>query len=94
MKKKYYAIRTAMVFEKTVLVPVDSVEDIFDAIELVDQGVEVASIDLLNEQADCKTEIDKRYPDGILLSDDEIDVCGSDGVSVLKNCKTMASAKR
>ena len=54
-KKKYYAITTTMTFEKTVLVPVDSVEDIDEAIDLVDCGVEVSSIDLLNEECDFET---------------------------------------
>lgn len=54
-KKKYYAITTSVTFEKTVLVPVDSVEDIDEAIDLVDCGVEVASINLLNEEADFET---------------------------------------
>lgn len=35
-----------MKFEKTVLVPVDQVEDIDEAIDLVNGGVEVSSIDL------------------------------------------------
>ncbi len=73
MKKKYYAIRTAMTFEKTILVPVDSVKDLYEAIDLVDCGVETSSIMLLTEQADCVTEtagfVDR---DGIAeLSDDE-----------------------
>lgn len=54
-KKKYYAITTSMTFEKTVLVPVGSVEDIDAAIDLVNCGVEVASVDLLNEEADFET---------------------------------------
>lgn len=54
-KKKYYAITTSMTFEKTVLVPTDSVKDIDEAIDLVDCGVKVALIDLLNEKADCET---------------------------------------
>lgn len=54
-KKKYYAITTSMLFEKTVLVPVDSVIDLDQAIDLVDCGVEVASIGLLTEQAECET---------------------------------------
>ena len=72
-KKKYYAITTTMTFEKTVLVPVDTVEDINEAIDLVDCGVEVASIDLLNEDADCETK-PSPYADenGIYeLTDDE-----------------------
>lgn len=72
-KKKYYAITTTMTFEKTVLVPVDSVKDIDEAIDLVDCGVEVASVDLLNEEADFKTK-QSPYSDenGIYeLSDDE-----------------------
>ena len=48
-KKKYYAITTSMTFEKTVLVPVDSVEDLDEAKDLVDCGVEVSSIMLLEE---------------------------------------------
>lgn len=73
MKKKYYAIRTAMTFEKTILVPVDSVKDLYEAIDLVDCEVETSSIMLLNEQAECVTEtagfVDR---DGIAeLSDDE-----------------------
>lgn len=54
-KKKYYAITTSMTFEKTVLVPVDSVEDVDEAIDLVDCGVEISSIMLLDEQAECET---------------------------------------
>lgn len=55
MKQKYYAVKTSMLFEKTVLVPVDSVEDINEAIDLVDCGVEMGSVDLLNEEAECET---------------------------------------
>lgn len=72
-KKKYYAITTSMTFEKTVLVPVDSVKDIDEAIDLVDCDVEVSSIGLLNEEADCETK-QSPYADknGIYeLSDDE-----------------------
>ena len=53
--KKYYAITTSMTFVKTVLVPVDSVEDIYEAKELVDNAVEDFTIELLNEDADCET---------------------------------------
>lgn len=82
-KKKYYAITTKMTFEKTVLVPDDSVGDINEAIDLVDCGVEVASIDLLNEDADCET-IKSPYADenGIYeLTDDEAalyQICSGD----------------
>ena len=72
-KKKYYAVTTSMTFEKTVLVPVDSVKDIDEAIDLVDYGVEVCSIDLLNEEADYETK-QSPYADenGVYeLSDDE-----------------------
>ena len=55
--KKYYAITTSMTFQKTVLVPVDAVENLGEAIDLVDAGVEIASINLLNEEAECKTEV-------------------------------------
>ena len=61
-KKKYYAITTSMTFEKTVLVPVDSVKDINEAIRIVDDAVELCGIDLLNEEAECKTEA-SRYAD-------------------------------
>lgn len=61
-KKKYYAITTSMTFEKTVLVPVDSVKDIDEAIRIVDDAVEFCDIDLLNEEAECKTEA-SRYAD-------------------------------
>ena len=57
MKKKYYKLTTSMTFQKTVLVPVESVKDVNEAIDLVDCGVEVASIDLLNEEAECETKI-------------------------------------
>lgn len=53
--KKYYAITTSMTFQKTVLVPVDAVEDIDEAIEAVDAAVETCEIELLNEDADCET---------------------------------------
>ena len=73
MKQKYYAVKTSMLFEKTVLVPVDSVEDINEAIDLVDCGVEMGSVDLLNEEAECET-VKSPYADkdGIYeLTDDE-----------------------
>lgn len=72
-KKRYYAITTSMTFEKTVLIPVDSVEDINEAIDLVDAGVEICSIDLLNGEADCESK-PSPYADknGIYeLTDDE-----------------------
>lgn len=53
--KKYYAITTSMTFEKTVLVPVDAVRDLEEAKDLVDCGVELASIMLLEEEAYCET---------------------------------------
>lgn len=54
-KKKYYAISTSMTFEKTVLVPVDSVKDADEAMDLVDAGVEICTINLLDEDADFET---------------------------------------
>lgn len=36
MKKKYYAITTEMVFKKTILVPIEEVENIEQAEEIVD----------------------------------------------------------
>lgn len=53
--KNYYVITTSMTFQKTVLVPVDAVEDIDEAIDLVDTAVSMLDVDLLNEDADCKT---------------------------------------
>ena len=76
-KKKYYAITTSMKFEKTVLVPVDSVKDLGEAMDLVDCYVETASIMLLNEEAICETRpSDYADANGIEeLADDEIDFC-------------------
>ena len=54
-KKLYYAIKTSMLFEKTVLVPVDSVMDLDEAIDLVDMGVKFGDIMLLTEEAECET---------------------------------------
>lgn len=74
--KKYYSITTSMTFEKTVLIPVEAVKDIDEAIDLVDRGVEVCSIDLLGEDADFRT-IPSSYADknGICeLSDDEANI--------------------
>lgn len=51
-KKKYYAIKASITFEKTVLVPYDSVEDIDEAIDKVDSKIETGSILLLDEEAD------------------------------------------
>lgn len=53
MIKEYYEIKTYMHFEKTVLVPVDEVEDEYEAKELVSNAVESCEIDLLNDDADC-----------------------------------------
>lgn len=55
MKKKYYAITTEMVFKKTVLVPVEEVEDIEQAKEIVDAAVEDCTIMLLDADAECNT---------------------------------------
>lgn len=54
MKKQYYAVTATMIFEKTVLVPVDAVADIYEAMEIVDNGVEDTSIELLSGDADYK----------------------------------------
>jgi len=72
-QKKYYAITTKMVFEKTVLVPYDSVEDLDYAKDAVDAAVEVSSIELLNGEANCET-FPSPYADehGVIeLSDEE-----------------------
>lgn len=49
-KKRYYAIRTRITYEKTILVPVESVEDVEDAIDIVDENVEMNNIDLFSEE--------------------------------------------
>ena len=72
-KKKYYAITTSMTFEKTVLVPIDTVEDIDEAIDLVDCSVEIGATIVLTEDAECET-TQSPYADenGIYeLTDDE-----------------------
>ena len=71
--KKYYAITTSMTFQKTVLVPVDSVKDINEAIDLVDCSVENCSIDLLNEEAECETKLSQYVDNNGMyeLSDEE-----------------------
>lgn len=71
-KKKYYKITTSMTFEETVLVPVDSVENLDEAIDLVDAAVEIADICLLNEEPECKT-VPSEYADenGICEFDEE-----------------------
>ena len=56
-KKKYYAIKTSMAFETTVLVPVDSVEDLEEAIDLVDYYLETGAINLFDEEADFVTKV-------------------------------------
>lgn len=55
MKKQYYAITTKMIFEKTVLVPVETVKDIYAAIDVVEEGIETVEISLLTEDAEFKT---------------------------------------
>lgn len=62
-----------MTFEKTVLVPVGSVDNIDEAMDLVNCGVETASVLLMNKDAECTT-VQSPYADknGIYeLSDDE-----------------------
>ena len=56
-KKNYYKIKTSMTFEKIVLVPVDSVKDLNDAINLVDGAVETCEISLFNEEAEFNTKL-------------------------------------
>ena len=55
MKKKYYAITTEMIFQKTVLVPIEEVEDIEQAERIVDAAVEDCTIMLFDEDAECNT---------------------------------------
>ena len=76
MKKKYYAIRTSMTFEKTVLVPVESVEDLDEAIDLVDAAVEMADIYLLNEEPECEIKASPyANKDGIYELTDKEAIC-------------------
>lgn len=43
-KKKYYAITTEMIFKKTVLVPIEEVENIEQAEVIVDAAVKIAQL--------------------------------------------------
>ena len=54
---KYYAITTSMKFEKLVLVPIDSVKDIEEAMEIVDKAVETSDIALFDEE-DALSKVD------------------------------------
>ena len=51
--KEYHEIKTYMLFEKIVYVPVDEVADQYEAMEIVSNAVESCDINLLNEDADC-----------------------------------------
>ena len=64
-KKRYYKITTSMIFEKTVLVDVNAVKDVNEAIDFVDDAVEAGSIDLLNEEAECVTKVAEDTDNGI-----------------------------
>lgn len=55
LKKKYYAITTEMVFKKTVLVPIEEVEDMEQAERIVDAAVEDCTVMVLDEDAECNT---------------------------------------
>lgn len=46
-KKKYYAITTEMIFKKTVLVPIEEVENIEQAEGIVDAAVKDCTIILI-----------------------------------------------
>lgn len=71
-KKKYYKITTSMIFEKTVLVDVNAVKDVNEAIDFVDDAVEVGSIDLLNEvEAECVTKPAEDTDNGICEKTDK-----------------------
>lgn len=48
--KKYYAITKKRLVYKTVLVPVDAVEDIEDAIDLVDENVEFTTEEVMESE--------------------------------------------
>lgn len=54
-KKKYYAITTEMIFKKTVLVPIEEVENIEQAEGIVDAAVKDCTIILIDEDAECNT---------------------------------------
>lgn len=53
-KGQYYALTASMLFEKTVLVPVDKATDIDEAMEMVDNAVELCEIELLDQDADYR----------------------------------------
>ena len=53
MIKEFYEVKTYMNFEKTVYVPVDEVEDEYEAKKLVSNAAESCAIDLLGTDADC-----------------------------------------
>ena len=55
MKKKYYAITTEIVLKKTVLVPIEEVENIEQAEGIVDAAVKDGIIILIDEDAKCNT---------------------------------------
>ena len=55
MKKKYYAITTEIVLKKTVLVPIEEVENIEQAERIIDAGVKDGTIILIDEDAECNT---------------------------------------
>ena len=71
LKKKYYKILTSMQFERVVLVPVESVQDLDEAIEVVDAAVEAATLMLLDQDADCCTEPIRWKNDSIVEVDEK-----------------------
>lgn len=83
--RQYYAITTSMTFEKTVLVPVNEVKDLDEAIDLVDAAVNTCDISLLTEEAYCETKKSRVLADedGTCEIDDEI----------VKKCKMQVITK-
>lgn len=72
MKNKgFYEIITSMTFSKTILVPVDEVESSEEAIKIVDDAVENCQINLLGEDAECKT----KWRSIMMLSEEDEQRC-------------------
>ena len=55
-----------MYFERTALVTVESVQDIDEVIEGVDTAVETATLILLDQDAECRTEPSRDEKDSII----------------------------
>lgn len=71
-----------MTFSKTVLVPAECAKDMSEAMDMVDTGVEDASIDLFNQQPNCESFIScKADKNGLIELADDI----AKGYQILNN---------